>query len=298
MVHFKSLVQDKTDIPPGQQRLIFAGKQFEDDKNLADYSIQAKNTVYLVLRLPGGMSQPFPAGVPSFDEDCSICYNSPSLKMPCGHFYCPDCVVRHSQNEVNNEAKTEIRCSVDTCKMEWKLSTIKRYGSMSNDEIDKLRNKLSENFMDRDPEIRDCPGCGCFCERIDYKKSKVYCQKCARENRTAEYCFHCSRPWKNPKSTINCGNSNCETGSEFTLNLVRTAPYKDVVGVRCPSIRLCPKCGCKIEHEELCKHMECPNCMIEFCFICLRTKRCGEWQCGEFDDPCDVAPIQTVIPKL
>jgi len=48
--------------------------------------------------------------------------------------------------------------------MEWKLSTIQHYGSMSDNEIDVLRNKLSENFIDRDPEIRDCPGCGCFCQ--------------------------------------------------------------------------------------------------------------------------------------
>lgn len=47
----KQKIMEKEGVPPDHQRLIFSGKQLEDENEVQMYNIRDQSTIHLVLRL-------------------------------------------------------------------------------------------------------------------------------------------------------------------------------------------------------------------------------------------------------
>jgi len=50
----KNMISQTENIPADQQRLIFSGKQLDDERTLEDYEIKDQSNLHLILRLRGG----------------------------------------------------------------------------------------------------------------------------------------------------------------------------------------------------------------------------------------------------
>ncbi|RUP44414.1 hypothetical protein BC936DRAFT_149483 [Jimgerdemannia flammicorona] len=221
-------------------------------------------------------------------------------KMSCGHAIGPESLTAYCRSIVD-AGKFQFFCPyvgaaiTDRCKMEWHYCDIRKLGLLSDEEERYFETKISQNFLLLAEGVQQCPKCQSYCERRDKDRRATICVICTRrDQKEYMFCWFCLHPMV---SYSQCTNAEC-LGIEPRLAILRNAPLKRIGEVpNVPSRRACPKCGLLVEHDRACKHMKC-RCDHEFCFICLKPRLAGLWQCGAFNTACQIAPVQTTIPSL
>merc|ERR1712190_114105 len=102
------------------------------------------------------------------------------------------------------------------------------------------------------------------------------------------FCFACGVCWTD-------GHVCDSSFKEDLCEILSQAEKKKIGSVAdVPSIRSCPECCQLITHTEACKHMQCGRCKTDFCFVCLKPKKNGNWQCGSYSSKCKVAKPQNM----
>ena len=209
------------------------------------------------------------------------------IKMPCGHIVSKKGLFDYLLYFLAETKTFSLYCPETDCLMPWDYQICQRICMLSKSEKNKLEEKFSMNFIDLNIRIKECPNCRFYLQKNEIFQKKTKCTNCRYS-----FCWCCFKEWTNTEIGYNC-DLNC--GADLALLNIFLKNKKQigrVAGV--PQMRCCPKCMELIEHSEACKHVTCKRCSNNFCFVCLKSQKNGVWQCGNYGDPCEIAPRQPI----
>uniref|UniRef100_A0A8C6P138 Probable E3 ubiquitin-protein ligase ARI7 n=1 Tax=Nothobranchius furzeri TaxID=105023 RepID=A0A8C6P138_NOTFU len=227
-------------------------------------------------------------------------------EMSCGHAVTPQSLTGWCRSLLD-QGQYKFKCpaleagTLQRCNAEWSYQEVRRLAVLTVEEMQHFEENMARLAAAEFCDFTTCPGCKSYVEREDLTNLCVQCLVCEADKKdTFQFCWQCSRPWKGavPRSD-RCDNDGCINQDLELLRTCKTTTLRDVQGVDpVPSIRACPTCGHKVEHDKTgCKNVICPRCQVEFCFVCLKiTPVCLET--SSYFIPCSdgVAPRQTSIP--
>lgn len=226
--------------------------------------------------------------------------------MSCGHAVTPETLTEWCRTKLE-EGDYIFTCpalvnGTQRCNKRLSYTEVRRLADLSREEMQYFEENIAHKALAKICEIQSCPQCKTVMERQDSSNLCVQCTICtASKGSTFIFCWQCLRPWKGhaPRND-RCQNKGCGNKEVQLLQTCNTIDLPAVKGATCcPSIRACPSCGQISEHnQKFCKNIQCPRCRLNFCFICLKSKK----ECSKTTTPfqiCStgVAPRQTSIPK-
>ncbi|XP_067378762.1 E3 ubiquitin-protein ligase RNF19A-like isoform X2 [Channa argus] len=233
------------------------------------------------------------------DED------SLKAEMSCGHAVTPESLTLWCRSQLD-EGIYKFRCpaiveGTRQCNKLWSYKEVRRLADLSVEEIEYFEETIARLAAAQYCEIQPCPHCKTNVERKNLSNLCVQCTICtADQKKTYQFCWQCLKQWKGPgPRSDHCANDGCINKDLQLLQMCKNISLPQVEGVTCcPSVRACPTCGMKVEHNrQNCKNIKCPRCHIEFCFVCLKLKRECKLTSSPYKIcPSGVAPRQTSIP--
>ncbi|XP_037540227.1 probable E3 ubiquitin-protein ligase ARI7 [Nematolebias whitei] len=226
-------------------------------------------------------------------------------EMSCGHAVTPESLTQWCRSQLN-EGNYKFRCpalvdGITMCNKLWSYKEVRRLADLDVEEMQYFEENMARLAVAEYCEVHSCPRCKTSVERKNLSNLCVQCVVCTADlKKSYQFCWQCDKPWKSPGAgSGRCGNDGCVNKDLQILWTCKTISLFDVVGVdSCPSVRACPVCGLKVEHnQKYCKNVVCPRCKEEFCFVCLKLKRiCCQTSSPFTICPDGVAPRQTSIP--
>uniref|UniRef100_A0AAQ4S026 RING-type domain-containing protein n=1 Tax=Gasterosteus aculeatus aculeatus TaxID=481459 RepID=A0AAQ4S026_GASAC len=226
-------------------------------------------------------------------------------EMSCGHAVTPESLTGWCRSLLD-QGQYKFKCpalkgGTLKCDAVWSYREVRRLAVLTPEEMQHFEENMARLAAAEYCEFKTCPGCNTCVEREDPSNLSVQCTLCtADKGKRYEFCWQCLKTWKGPAPRSDCcNNDGCINNDIELLKNCRTTNLPQVDGVdACPSIRACPTCGQKVEHDKTgCKNIICPRCQVEFCFVCLKlTPEC--LKTSSYFIPCSdgVAPRQTSIP--
>ena len=209
------------------------------------------------------------------------------IKMHCGHIVSKKGLFDYLLYFVTETKTFSLYCPEATCLKPWDYQICLQICMLSKSEKNKLEEKFNMNFIDLNIRIKECPKCGFYLQKKEILRKKTKCTNC-----NYFFCWCCFKEWIKTEKGYNC---DMECGIDLALLQIFLKTKKKigkVAGV--PQMRCCPKCLELIEHSDACKHVTCKKCSNNFCFVCLKSQKNGVWQCGNYGDPCEIAPRQPI----
>merc|ERR1712013_335747 len=236
------------------------------------------------------------------------------IRMPCGHGIPADTLLGYADSQIkaghemvccprivdSEDANHRNHSSTSQCGASWPwplirfvLTQCSTSNEMDSDKLLALGVRCAWNSLRQHFGTSSCPQCQHTLYRqrpqltrdadSQFVSVAAQCPQCR-----VAFCWSCGGR-RSAKGECECNGFEREV-----FAILRECETKSIMDVRdVPSVRACPDCSQLIGHTEACKHVKCTRCRTDFCFVCLKKKKDGKWQCGSYRAHCAVAERQS-----